>query len=108
MYFATAPHHELARRVPLQSPLATIPRRLARARARQGAELVANVGTGTFMTAIERFVSLRGRLPAPDTLAKCCALILALLLPGSFIVLPALWLARRRNVADSALPRIER
>lgn len=42
-------------------------------------------------------------LPQPRTVAKWCAYALALLLPGSFVVLPLLWLYRRYAL-PSALP----
>ncbi len=38
---------------------------------------------------------LKDLLPQPRVLAKWCAYVLLLLLPGSFIVIPLLWLSRR-------------
>jgi len=38
---------------------------------------------------------LQDLLPQPRALAKWCACALVLLLPGSFVVLPLLWLYRR-------------
>lgn len=49
----------------------------------------------------------RGRMPQLQTLAKCCAYGLVLLLPGSFVILALLWLGRRLGVVSArpqALP----
>jgi hypothetical protein len=48
-----------------------------------------NTGTATHGAIIQPVEDGRSR-----TLAKFCACVLALLLPGSFIVLPLIWLYR--------------
>ena len=45
------------------------------------------------------------RLPASHELGKWCAYILVLLAPGSFVVLPMLWIFRHRALWSSGSPR---
>jgi hypothetical protein len=47
------------------------------------------------MTAIQRFSGVRGRWPQPRDLACWCACALVLLAPGSFVIVPLVWLVRR-------------
>jgi hypothetical protein len=42
--------------------------------------------------------------PSPREVMKWCAYAVLLLTPGSFVVLPVLWLVRRRQVSATLIP----